>query len=56
MPIGNDFETYWSNLRNGVTGTRRIRTFDASAFEVQIAAEVMDFDPTKFMDARWCAG
>jgi 3-oxoacyl-[acyl-carrier-protein] synthase II len=52
MPIGNDFETYWSNLRNGVTGTRRITSFDASAFEVQIAAEVLDFDPTRFMDAK----
>jgi 3-oxoacyl-[acyl-carrier-protein] synthase II len=52
MPIGNDFETYWSNLRNGVTGTRRITSFDASAFEVQIAAEVLDFDPTQFMDAK----
>jgi 3-oxoacyl-[acyl-carrier-protein] synthase II len=52
MPIGNDFETYWSNLRNGVTGTRRITSFDASAFEVQIAAEVLDFDPTEFMDAK----
>ena len=27
-------------------------SFDASAFEVQIAAEVLDFDPTKFMDAK----
>ncbi len=52
MPIGNDFETYWSNLRKGVTGTRRIQSFDASAFEVQIAAEVLDFDPTQFMDAK----
>ena len=52
MPIGNDFETYWANLRNGVTGTRRITSFDASAFEVQIAAEVLDFDPTQFMDAK----
>ena len=52
MPIGNDFEAYWSNLRNGVTGTRRIQSFDASAFEVQIAAEVLDFDPTQFMDAK----
>ena len=52
MPIGNDFETYWSNLRKGVTGTRRITSFDASAFEVQIAAEVLDFDPTQFMDAK----
>jgi 3-oxoacyl-[acyl-carrier-protein] synthase II len=52
MPIGNDFETYWRNLRNAVTGTRRIRTFDASNFEVQIAAEVLDYDPTTVMDAK----
>src|SRR6476620_2257449 len=52
MPIGNDFETYWTNLRDGVTGTRRITSFDASNFEIQIAAEVIDFDPTKFMDAK----
>ena len=52
MPIGNDFETYWRNLRDGVTGTRLIRSFDASAFEVRIAAEVLDFDPTGAMDAK----
>jgi 3-oxoacyl-[acyl-carrier-protein] synthase II len=52
MPIGNDFETYWSNLRAGVTGTRAIRSFDASGFEVQIAAEVVDFDPATVMDAK----
>ncbi len=52
MPIGNDFPTYWSNLVAGVTGTRRIRSFDASNFEIQIAAEVIDFDPTKAMDAK----
>jgi 3-oxoacyl-[acyl-carrier-protein] synthase II len=52
MPIGNDFETYWTNLQNAVTGTRRISSFDASAFEVQIAAEVKDFDPTKAMDPK----
>ena len=52
MPIGNDFPTYWSNLVAGVTGTRLIQGFDASAFEVRIAAEVLDFDPTKFMDAK----
>src|SRR5438552_18548194 len=52
MPIGNDFPTYWSNLVAGVTGTRLIRGFDASAFEVKIAAEVLDFDPTTVMDAK----
>ena len=52
MPIGNDFETYWRNLRDAVTGTRRIRSFDPSNFEVQIAAEVIDYDPTTAMDAK----
>ncbi len=52
MPIGNDFETYWRNLQNAVTGTRRIRSFDVSGFEVQIAAEVLDFDPAKAMDPK----
>ena len=52
MPIGNDFPTYWSNLVAGKTGTRRIQSFDPSGFEVQIAAEVLDFDPTKAMDPK----
>jgi 3-oxoacyl-[acyl-carrier-protein] synthase II len=52
MPIGNDFPTYWANLQAGVTGTRLIRSFDASNFEVRIAAEVIDFDPTAHMDAK----
>src|SRR5215217_1343237 len=52
MPIGNDFPTYWSNLVAGVTGTRPITSFDPSGFEVRIAAEVRDFDPTVAMDAK----
>jgi 3-oxoacyl-[acyl-carrier-protein] synthase II len=52
MPIGNDFPTYWANLQAGVTGTRRIQSFDASAFEVRIAAEVLDFDPASAMDPK----
>ncbi len=52
MPVGNDFETYWANLRDAVTGTRRIQSFDPAGFEVQIAAEVLDFDPATVMDAK----
>jgi 3-oxoacyl-[acyl-carrier-protein] synthase II len=52
MPIGNDFPTYWANLVAGVTGTRLIQSFDASDFEVRIAAEVLDFDPTAAMDPK----
>ena len=52
MPIGNDFPTYWSNLKAGVTGTRRITSFDTSGHEVQIAAEVLGFDPTTVMEPK----
>jgi 3-oxoacyl-[acyl-carrier-protein] synthase II len=52
MPIGNDFPTYWSSLQAGITGTRSIVSFDASAFEVRIAAEVLDFDPAAHMDPK----
>ena len=52
MPIGNDFETYWRNLRAGVTGTRTIQGFDATNYEVRIAAEVLDFDPASAMDPK----
>jgi len=52
LPIGNDFPTYWSNLIAGVTGTRTIQSFDASAHEVRIAAEVLDFEPARYMDPK----
>ena len=52
MPIGNDFPTYWHSLASGVTGTRTIRSFDPTGFEVRIAAEVIDFDPSMAMDPK----
>jgi 3-oxoacyl-[acyl-carrier-protein] synthase II len=51
-PIGNDAETFWSNLTGGVSGVAEIATFDASAEEVRIAAEVKGFDPTDWMDFK----
>jgi 3-oxoacyl-[acyl-carrier-protein] synthase II len=52
MPIGNDFETYWRNLRDGVSGVSRITAFDPTDFEVKIAAEVKDFRAADHMDAK----
>ena len=52
MPIGNDFETYWRNLQAGVSGVAPITAFDATDFEVRIAAEVKDFRPGDHMDAK----
>src|SRR5438034_9167033 len=47
-PIGNDVETFWSNLKNGVSGIRRIEAFDTSGFDCQIGGEVRDFDPKPY--------
>jgi 3-oxoacyl-[acyl-carrier-protein] synthase II len=52
MPIGNDFETYWRSLMAGVSGVAPITAFDATGYEVRIAAEVKGFDPTVAMDAK----
>ena len=51
-PIGNDHPTFWKNLVAGVSGGGPITTFDASAYEVRIAAEVKKFDPTVGMDRK----
>jgi 3-oxoacyl-[acyl-carrier-protein] synthase II len=51
-PIGNDYPTFWRNLVAGVSGAGPISTFDASGFDVQIAAEVKDFDPALAMDRK----
>ncbi len=43
-PIGLNVETFWQGLLAGRSGVGPITLFDASAFPVQIAAEVKDFD------------
>jgi len=47
-PLGNELETFWSNLKNGVSGIRKIAAFDPSGYDCQIAGEVRDFDPKPF--------
>lgn len=44
-PLGNDVETLWNNLLNGVCGIDYITRIDTSDLPVKIAAEVKDFDP-----------
>lgn len=43
-PIGNDLETYWENLKNGVSGAATITKFDVSKFRAQFACALKDFD------------
>jgi 3-oxoacyl-[acyl-carrier-protein] synthase II len=47
-PLGNDVETFWSNLKNGVSGIRTIDAFDTTAYDCKIGGQVRDFDPKLF--------
>jgi len=51
-PIGNDRETVWSNLVEGVSGVGQITYFDTTAYSTKIAAEVKNFDPEQYMDRK----
>lgn len=47
-PVGNGLETFWSNLKNGVSGIRTIDAFDTSGYDCKIGGQVRDFDPKAF--------
>ncbi len=47
-PVGNDVETFWSNLKNGVSGIHTIDAFDTTAYDCKIGGQVRNFDPKLF--------
>ena len=51
-PIGNDLETVWSNMVEGVSGVGQITHFDTKGFDTTIAAEVKGFNPEEYMDKK----
>ena len=50
--VGNTAPEVWSNLQAGKSGVARITQFDATQFACQIAAEVKNFDPLKFIEKK----
>jgi len=51
-PVGNDVDTFWNNIKEGVCGIDFITHFDTTDFKVKIAAEVKDFDPSLYMERK----
>ena len=50
--MGLNTEEVWANLLAGKSGVSPITGFDASLFSCQIAAEVKNFDPLKFIEKK----
>ena len=44
-PIGNNLESYWTNLQAGKSGAGPITQFDSTNFRTKFACEVKDYNP-----------
>ena len=51
-PLGLDVSATWQGLIAGRPGVGLITLFDASTFDVKIAAEVKGFDPLQYVDRK----
>lgn len=50
-PIGSGDE-FWGNVKKGKCGVSPIESFDTSNFNVKLAAEIKDFEPTNYIDKK----
>ena len=50
--VGIGIEQFWDSIISGKSGVSRIETFDVEKIASKIAAQIKDFDPTNYMDAK----
>lgn len=51
-PLGNTMNETWEALKAGKVGIGPITRFDTEEFQVKLAAQVKEFDPSKWMDKK----
>ena len=51
-PVGNTVAEFWENLRNGVSGIKRVTKFDPAGLDAQISGEVKNFDPYLYIEKK----
>ncbi len=51
-PIGNDVNTVWNSIEQGVCGIAPITHFDTSDYKVKLAGEVKDLDMEAYFSKR----
>lgn len=49
-PIGNSVPEFWESLISGKNGIDYVTYFDTSEFKHKLAAEIKNFDPSKYID------
>jgi len=51
-PIGNDVNTFWNNMKAGISGAGPITKFDTTEFKTKFACEVKGFEVEKYMEKK----
>ena len=51
-PLGNSLTEFWTNSIEGVSGAKKIDSFDASSFGTHFACLVKDYDPSHWLDHK----
>jgi len=51
-PVGHDVDTFWKAILNAESGIGPVTKFDVSNYSTRIAAEVKDFDGSKYIDKK----
>jgi 3-oxoacyl-[acyl-carrier-protein] synthase II len=51
-PNGHDLDTFWNSIKNGESAGKDLTRFDAGDMPVKIAAEIRNFDPVQYIDAK----
>ncbi|HET7061466.1 MAG TPA: beta-ketoacyl-ACP synthase II [Nitrosospira sp.] len=52
-PIGTGTDEFWTSAVQGVSGIKKISSFDASHLRSQVAGEVKGFDPASFLSPKY---
>ncbi len=51
-PIGNNTQSYWEGLSNGVSGAAPITKFDTEKFRTKFACEIKGFNVQEYLDRK----
>ena len=50
--LGNSIEPFWTGVKNGQSGIRKISLVSPDGFPCSVSGEIQDFDPTEHMDRK----
>ena len=51
-PLGENVEELWDGIMKSKCGIDEITLIDSSTFKTKLAAEVKNYDPTKYFDGK----